>query len=58
MTDRFELSMMVGLRATSGSVAGALIGLGLIEQLPDRVRLTPRARLLGNLVFAEFLLDS
>jgi oxygen-independent coproporphyrinogen-3 oxidase len=28
---------------------------GLIERLPDRVRLTPQGRLLGNQVFAAFL---
>lgn len=32
-----------------------LAALGLLEVLPDRVRLTPRARLIGNQVFAEFL---
>ena len=31
--------------------------LGLLEQQPDRVRLTRAARLLGNQVFAEFLPD-
>jgi oxygen-independent coproporphyrinogen-3 oxidase len=29
--------------------------LGLLEQLPDRLRLTPSARLVGNQVFAAFL---
>ncbi|MCB0229169.1 MAG: coproporphyrinogen III oxidase family protein, partial [Anaerolineae bacterium] len=29
--------------------------LGLLERLPDRVRLTRRARLLGDQVFARFL---
>lgn len=32
-----------------------LVRLGLLELLPDRVRLTPRARLLGNQVFVRFL---
>jgi oxygen-independent coproporphyrinogen-3 oxidase len=32
-----------------------LVASGLLERLPDRVRLTSRGRLLGNQVFAEFL---
>jgi len=32
-----------------------LAGRGLLERLPDRVRLTPNGRLLGNRVFAQFL---
>ena len=32
-----------------------LVALGLLEVLPDRVRLTRRARLVGNQVFARFL---
>jgi len=33
----------------------ALQAEGLLEQRPDRVRLTQRGRLLGNQVFARFL---
>ena len=32
-----------------------LVALGLLEVLPDRVRLTHHARLVGNQVFARFL---
>ncbi|MER2599015.1 MAG: radical SAM family heme chaperone HemW [Caldilineales bacterium] len=35
-----------------------LARLGLLERLPDRVRLTRRARLVGNQVFARFLPDA
>ena len=34
---------------------GELVELGLVEMLADRVRLTPRGRLLGNEVFERFL---
>jgi oxygen-independent coproporphyrinogen-3 oxidase len=36
----------------------ALQAEGLLEQRPDRVRLTQRGRLLGNQVFARFLPDA
>lgn len=36
----------------------ALQAAGLLERLPDRVRLTRRGRLLGNQVFARFLPDA
>jgi oxygen-independent coproporphyrinogen-3 oxidase len=32
-----------------------LVARGWLERLPDRVRLTPEGRLLGNQVFAQFL---
>jgi len=54
----FACRFGLDVRDIFGPTLDRLIGLGLIEQLPDRVRLTPRARLLGNLVFAEFILDS
>ncbi len=38
-----------------GRELAELEGLGLIERLPGRVRLTPAARLIGNQVFARFL---
>lgn len=38
-----------------GAQIERLASQGLLEVLPDRVRLTPRARLLGNLVFLAFL---
>jgi oxygen-independent coproporphyrinogen-3 oxidase len=38
-----------------GAALDELAGLGLIEVQPERVRLTPRGRLLGNRVFARFL---
>jgi len=38
-----------------GAEIAGLVRRGLLERLPDRVRLTPEGRLLGNQVFAEFL---
>lgn len=32
-----------------------LVGLGLLERTPERLRLTPRGRQVGNRVFSEFL---
>jgi oxygen-independent coproporphyrinogen-3 oxidase len=49
--DRFD----VALDNVYGSVIARLVDQGLIEDLSDRIRLTPRGRLLGNRVFAEFL---
>ena len=44
-----------GLDETFGAEIAGLVRRGLLERLPDRVRLTPEGRLLGNQVFAEFL---
>jgi len=52
---RFEARFGVGLDAAFGPQIRRLVAQGLLERLPDRVRLTPTARLLGNRVFAEFL---
>ena len=52
---RFADRFGVELDDVYGSVIARLIDQGLIEALPDRIRLTPRGRLLGNRVFAEFL---
>lgn len=43
------------LHAVYGAELADLQAEGLLEQLPDRVRLTRRGRLLGNQVFARFL---
>ncbi len=45
----------VALDDVFGEQIAALVASGLLERLPDRVRLTPRGRLLGNRVFMEFL---
>jgi oxygen-independent coproporphyrinogen III oxidase len=52
---RFRARFGVGLDETFGAEIGWLVRRGLLERLPDRVRLTPEGRLLGNQVFAEFL---
>jgi oxygen-independent coproporphyrinogen-3 oxidase len=52
---RFRERYGVGLDEVFGQEIRRLITKGLLEQPPDRVRLTPRGRLLGNQVFAEFL---
>lgn len=52
---RFADRFGVDLNDVYGSVIVPLVEQGLIEELPDRIRLTPRGRLLGNRVFAEFL---
>ena len=52
---RFADRFGVELDDVYGSVIARLIDQGLIEDWPDRIRLTPRGRLLGNRVFAEFL---
>ncbi len=53
--DRFRERFGVGLEEAFGREIRRLVARGLLERLPDRVRLTPAARLLGNRVFAEFL---
>ena len=52
---RFQALFGVGLEAAFGPEIRRLVARGLLERLPDRVRLTPGGRLLGNQVFAAFL---
>ena len=52
---RFRARFGVGLDETFGAEIAGLVRRGLLARLPDRVRLTPEGRLLGNQVFAEFL---
>lgn len=52
---RFRARFDVGLDDAFGAEIAGLAARGLLERLPDRVRLTPGGRLLGNQVFAEFL---
>jgi oxygen-independent coproporphyrinogen-3 oxidase len=52
---RFRPRFGVGLDEMFGAEIARLVRRGLLERLPDRVRLTPDGRLLGNQVFAEFL---
>ena len=52
---RFRARFGAGLDEAFGAEIAELIRRGLLERLPDRVRLTPEGRLLGNQVFAEFL---
>ena len=52
---RFRARFGVGMEEVFGAEIGRLVERGLLERLPERVRLTPRGRLLGNRVFAEFL---
>ena len=52
---RFRAQFGVGLDEAFGAEIARLAARGLLERLPDRVRLTPRGRLLGNQVFAAFL---
>jgi oxygen-independent coproporphyrinogen-3 oxidase len=54
---RFADRFGVGLDEAYGSIVARLIDQGLLESLPDRIRLTRRGRLLGNRVFGEFLPD-
>jgi oxygen-independent coproporphyrinogen-3 oxidase len=55
---RFADRFGVELDDMFGSVIARLIDQGLIESHIDRILLTPRGRLLGNRVFAEFLPDA
>ncbi|MBI5566246.1 MAG: radical SAM family heme chaperone HemW [Chloroflexi bacterium] len=55
---RFADRFGVELNAVFGTVIARLVAQGLIEDLPDCIRLAPRGRLLGNRVFAEFLPES
>ena len=52
---RFQARFGAGLDETFGAEIIRLVRRGLVERLPDRVRLTPEGRLLGNQAFAEFL---
>lgn len=52
---RFADRFGVELDEVYGAIIARLVDQDLIEALPDRLRLTPRGRLLGNRVFAEFL---
>jgi oxygen-independent coproporphyrinogen III oxidase len=51
----FRARFGVSLAETFGEELADLSARGLIERLPDRVRLTAEGRLLGNRVFAQFL---
>ena len=52
---RFWARFGVGLDEMFGAEIAGLVRRGLLERLPDRVRLTLEGRLLGNQAFAEFL---
>lgn len=51
---RFRARFNVELAEAFGPQIAGLVGRGLLARLPDRIRLTPQGRLLGNQVFAEF----
>ncbi|MGQ9489349.1 MAG: radical SAM family heme chaperone HemW [Anaerolineae bacterium] len=52
---RFRAQFGVGLDEVFAEQIGRLVAQGLLERLPDRVRLTQKGRLLANRVCAEFL---
>ncbi len=52
---RFSARFGMGPEDVFGVEIAGLVARGLLECLPDRVRLTPQGILLGNQVFAEFL---
>ncbi len=52
---RFRSRFGVGLDEAFGAEIAGLVQRGLLERLPERVRLTSGGKLLGNQVFAEFL---
>ena len=54
-TARFAAQFGESLEGVFGHQIARLANQGLLERLPDRVRLTAEGRLLGNQVFAEFL---
>jgi oxygen-independent coproporphyrinogen III oxidase len=54
-TARFAAQFGETLEGVFGHQIARLANRGLLERLPDRVRLTAEGRLLGNQVFAEFL---
>ena len=45
----------LSLETTYGTALAELVGQGLVEWAGERVRLTPRGRMLGNRVFARFV---
>ncbi|MGC8782491.1 MAG: coproporphyrinogen-III oxidase family protein, partial [Anaerolineae bacterium] len=51
----FREQFGLGLDEAFGAEIARLTAAGLLERLPDRVRLTPAGRLLGNQVFAAFM---
>jgi oxygen-independent coproporphyrinogen-3 oxidase len=53
--ERFAARHGAALDDVFGDEVASLERMGLLEVLPDRIRLTGRARLLGNQVFARFL---
>jgi oxygen-independent coproporphyrinogen-3 oxidase len=53
--DRFEQRHGLSLRDFFSDEIRELVALGLLEDLPDRLRLTRRARLVGNQVFTRFI---
>ena len=53
--ERFQQRHGQSMQAVFGAEIERLARLGLLERLPDRVRLTHQARLVGNQVFAAFL---
>ncbi len=54
-TDAFAARHGVSLEAAFGPIVDGLVARGLLERLPDRVRLTERGLMLANDVCAEFL---
>ncbi len=52
---RFGARGSTSIDAVFGEEVAGLVRRGLLERLPDRLRLTRAGRLLGNQVFAEFL---
>ena len=55
---RFTTQFGETLEGVFGHQIARLANRGLLERLPDCVRLTAQGRLLGNQVFAEFLPDA
>ncbi len=51
---RFHARFGLELAEAFGPQIAGLVDRGLLARLPDRIRLTPQGRLLGNQVFAEF----
>ena len=53
--ERFRRRFGVSLKEAYGQQIQGLVARGLLERLPDRLRLTEKGHLLGNQVFVEFL---
>ncbi len=53
--EAFRQRWGIALDEAFGAELARLIERGLLERLPDRVRLTPRARLVANQAFIEFM---